>query len=112
SARAIKAAYSPTLPAGPPLVISTAAPGRSRSGGPTARHPSERLSDVLAAATGSTPSGKATSMCSAYGTRTRSANRPPHSPPAAPTPYIEVRGTLVQFAVSPRRQNTHVPHEI
>src|SRR5437016_10501474 len=68
------------------------------------------LSPALAAAAGETPAGSFTSMASANGTRTTSASTPPQPPPAAPIPYIDVRGTAVQLAVRPRRQKPHAPH--
>src|SRR5207244_7129428 len=90
--------------------MSTAAPGCSWRYGATVRHPSAMLSPALAAAAGETPAGSFTSIASANGTRTTSASTPPQPPPAAPIPYIDVRGTAVQLAVRPRRQKPHAPH--
>jgi hypothetical protein len=49
-------------------------------------------------------------MASAYGTRTRSARKPPASSPAIdPSPYIDSGGTDAQDPVRPRRHSRHRP---
>ncbi len=85
------------------------APGMAARYGPTVRHASGRLSLALAIVPGATPSGTATSIWSANGTRTTSESAPPQFPPK---PYIERFGTAVQFAVRPRRHRAHSPQEI
>ena len=64
------------------------------------RHASDQLSLADAIAIGSSPSGSATSIASAYGTRTRSENSPPQSPPIG-APYIAMYGNVRQCANSP-----------
>jgi hypothetical protein len=62
------------------------------------------LSDNEAIATGSTVSGTGTSIASAYGTRTRSATKPPPSSPASGAmPYIAINGKDAHEPVTPRR---------
>src|ERR1700716_3671028 len=71
------------------------------------------LSDNDAMATGSTVSPTGTSIASAYGTRTRSAIKPPPSSPASgPMPYIAINGNDAHEPVTPRRQAGQLPQLI
>src|SRR4051812_23072852 len=69
------------------------------------------LSDALAAASTDTPDGSGTSMWSAYGTRTRSARKPPQYASPKPKPYVDPHGTVAQLPVRPAVQGPQAPHE-
>ena len=70
------------------------------------------LSEALASAAGASPGGSGTSMCSAYGTHTRSDRKPPHRSTAGPKPYVDMKSTLAQFPLRPCRHCSHSPQEI
>jgi hypothetical protein len=69
------------------------------------------LSDALAAAAGSMPSGNGNSIALAYGTRTASARKPPQSPPIV-SPYMAIGGVASHDAVRPSRHGPHSPQKI
>src|SRR3954464_6495140 len=69
------------------------------------------LSDALAAASTDTPWGSGTSMWSAYGTRTRSARKPPQYASPKPKPYVDPHGTVAQLPVRPSRHGPQEPHD-
>src|SRR3954452_10198544 len=69
------------------------------------------LSDALAMAPTDTPDGSGTSMWSAYGTRTRSARKPPQYASPKPKPYVDPHGTVAQLPVRPCEHGPHVPHD-
>src|SRR6478672_8629244 len=99
----------PMLPA--PPATRTAAPGYWVSCGPTVRQASGMLSELLAAAATSTPSGSGNSIALAYGTRTASDRNPPQSPPIV-RPYIAIGGVASHEALRPSRQAAHSPQKI
>src|SRR5712671_5171612 len=71
------------------------------------------LSDNDAMATGSPVSPTGTSIASAYGTRTRSAMKPPPSSPArGAMPYIAINGNDAHEPVTPRRHAGQLPQLI
>src|SRR5205814_3580185 len=95
-----------------PPTTRTSAPGVSARNGATARQASGRLSLALATAVGAIPSGSATSIASANGTRTRSASAPPQSPPIGFMPYAAPGPAVRHEPVSPRVHRSHRPQEI
>ena len=58
------------------------------------------------------PGGSGTSIASAYGTGSRSASAPPHQPPAAPKPYMDIGGTLPQSPCHPVEHGPQPPQPI
>ncbi|KOG37110.1 hypothetical protein AQJ84_23585 [Streptomyces resistomycificus] len=71
----------------PRATTRTRAPGLFLRCGATRRQDRDQLSLAEAMATGSSPTGRGTSMASAHGTRTRSEKRPPQFPPIG-APYM------------------------
>src|ERR1700724_1997175 len=92
-----------------PPRISTCAPGNSARCGTVTSQAAGRLSLTLAASAGATPGGSATSAPSACGTRNRSENMLPHSPPTG-SPYIAC-GVSRQLVGTPRRQRSQDQHD-